>query len=79
MQDILSMLKNMNPAELNDAVNKAKTFVNTPEGKQVLEKLKKGQPVDGLPVTTKEQNQILSHLTKNPLIAKQLGARLGKK
>ena len=79
MQDILSMLKNMNPAELTAAVNKAKTFVNTPEGKQVLEKLKKGQPVDGLPVTTQEQNQIIAQLTKNPQIAKQLGAMLDKK
>lgn len=79
MQDILSMLKNMKPAELNDAVNKAKTFVNTPEGKQVLEKLKKGQPVEGLPVTTNEQNQILAQLTKNPQIAKQLGSMLSNK
>ena len=79
MQDILSMLKNMNPAELNDAVNKAKAFVNTPDGKQVLEKLKKGQPVEGLPVTTKEQNQLISQLTKTPQIARQLGAMLGKK
>ena len=79
MQDILSMLKGMNPAELTDAVNKAKAFVSTPEGKQVLEKLKKGQPVEGLPVTTKEQNEVLAQLTKNPQIAKQLGSLLGKK
>ena len=78
MQDILSMLKNMKPAELSDAVNKAKAFVNTPDGKQVLEKLKKGQPVEGLPVTTQEQNQIIAQLTKNPQIAKQLGSMLSK-
>ena len=44
MQDILSMLKGMNPAELNDAVNKAKAFAGTPEGKQMIDKLRKGQP-----------------------------------
>ena len=79
MQDILTMLKSMNPAELNDAVNKAKAFANTPEGKQMLDKLKKGQPIEGLPVTTKEQNQIISQLSKNPQIAKQMAAMLGKK
>lgn len=79
MQDILSMLKGMNPAELNDAVSKARAFANTPEGKQMIDKLKKGQPIEGLPVTTQEQNQLIAQLTKNPQIAKQLGAMLGKK
>ena len=79
MQDILSMLRGMNPNELADAVAKAKAFANTQEGKQMLEKLKKGQPIEGLPVTTQEQNQIISQLTKNPQIARQLGSMLSKK
>ncbi len=79
MQDIVSVLKGMNPAELADAVNKAKAFVNTPDGKAMLEKLKKGQPIEGLPVTTDEQNQLIAQFTKNPQAAKQLAAILGKK
>ena len=79
MQDILSMLKSMNPNELADAVNKARAFANTPDGKQMIDKLRKGQPIEGLPVTSQEQNQIIAQLTKNPQIAKQLGSMLGKK
>ncbi len=79
MQDIVSILKNMNPAELTDAVNRARAFVGTKEGRQMLEKLKKGQPIEGLPVTTQEQNQLIAQLTKNPQAAKQLADILGKK
>ncbi|MGN1098176.1 MAG: hypothetical protein ACI4SS_04705 [Clostridia bacterium] len=79
MQDIVSMLKGINPAELNDAVNKAKAFMQTAEGKQMMEKLKKGQPIEGLPVTTQEQNQLIAQLSKNPQMAKQLASILGKK
>ncbi len=79
MQDIVSMLKNMNPAELADAVAKAKAFANTAEGKKMMENLKQGRPIEGLPVTTDEQNQLISQLTKDPRIAKQLASMLGKK
>lgn len=79
MQDIVSMLKNMKPGELNEAISKAKKFMETEEGKAVVEKLKKGQPVEGLPVTTAQQNELIAQLTKNPQTAKQLGTMLGGK
>ncbi len=79
MQDIVSMLKNVDPKELNQAVAKAKAFVSTPQGQEMLAKLKNGQAIDGLPVTTQEQNKLISELTKNPAIAKQIAAVLGKK
>lgn len=79
MQDILSMLKGVNPAELNNAISRARAFVKTPEGAQMLEQLKNGKPIEGLPITEAEQNQIIAELTKNPQTAKQLAAILGKK
>ena len=79
MQDVVSMLKNIDPKELGEAVAKAKAFVATPEGQEMLKKLKKGQAIEGLPVTTDEQNKLISELTKNPRIAKQLAAILGKR
>lgn len=79
MQDIVSMLKNMKPGELNEAISKAKSFMQTEEGKAVVQKLKNGQPIDGLPVTTEQQNKLIAELTKNPQTAKQLAAMLGGK
>ena len=78
-QNILSMLKNMNPKELNEAVAKAKAFAATPEGKEMVKRLQSGKPIEGLPVTTDEQNKIIAELTKNPQTAKQLAAMIGKK
>lgn len=79
MKDIVSALKGMSQAELGEAVNRAKAFMATPEGQRTLEKLKKGQSVEGLPVTAAEQNQIIAQLSKDPLAAKKLGEMLGKK
>lgn len=78
MQDIMSMLRGMSQAELNSAVKKARAFMGTPEGRQTLEKLKKGQAIEGLPVTTDQQNRLISQLSKDPKMAKQLGEMLGK-
>lgn len=79
MQDIVSMLKNINPKELSEALSKARAFVATPEGQEMIKSLKKGQAIDGLPVTTDEQNKLIAELTKNPQAAKQLASILGKK
>ncbi len=78
-QNIVSMLKNMSPKELNEAVAKAKAFAATAEGKEMVKRLQSGKPIEGLPVTTDEQNKIIAELTKNPQIAKQLAAIIGKK
>ncbi len=78
MQDIFSMLKNMNPKELSDAAAKARAFVNTPEGRETLKKLKEGKPIEGLPISTDRQAKLMEELAKNPQAAKQLASVLSK-
>lgn len=73
------MLKKMDPKEINDAVVKAKAFMATSEGQEMMQKLKNGKPIEGLPVTTEEQNRLIAELTKNPQAARQLASILGKK
>lgn len=72
MQDVLSALRSMSPAQLNDAVTKARAFMNTPDGKATLERLKKGQPVQGLSMTNEEQNKLVAQLSQDPKIARQM-------
>ena len=78
-QNILAMLKNMDPRELNQAIAKAKAFAATAEGQEMLKKLQSGKPIEGLPVTTDDQNKIIAELTKNPQMARQLASMIGKK
>ncbi len=78
MQDIFLMLKNMNPKELSEAAAKARAFVNTPEGQEMLKKLKEGRPIEGLPVSADQQTKLIAELSKNPQAAKQLASILGK-
>ena len=79
MQDILSTLKAMSPSELSEAVSRAKAFMSTPEGRQAVEKLRQGQPVEGLSVTAGEQSELISQLSKNPQMAKRVGELFGNK
>ena len=79
MQNIVSMLNSMNPKELNDALAKAKAFAATAEGREMMNRLRSGKPIEGLPVTTEEQNKIIAEVTKNPQIARQLAQIIGKK
>ncbi len=79
MQDIVSMLRGMDPAQLSDAVARAKAYMETPQGRQALEKLRRGQPVEGLPVTTEEQNRLIARLTGDPAAVRRLEEMLNKK
>lgn len=78
MQNILSMLKSMDPRELNEAIEKARAFAATDEGREMLKKLQSGKPIEGLPVTP-EQNKLIAEITKNPQMARQLASIIGKK
>lgn len=79
MQDIISMIKNMDPKEINDAVEKAKYFMNSEEGKAAVEKLKNGQPISGLPISDEEQSKLLARLSQNPGAVKKIAQMLEEK
>ena len=72
MKDVLSMLKGMDQAELAAAVNKARAFVNTPEGKELVNRLKNGGAVEGLSVTGEERERIAARIANDPELMKKL-------
>ncbi len=72
MKDVLAMLKGMDQAELAAAINKAKAFVNTPQGKEVVDKLKSGQAVQGLSVADGDGERLMARLAKDPELMKRL-------
>ncbi len=72
MKDVLSMLKGMDQAELAAAVNKARAFVNTPEGKELVNRLKNGGAVEGLSVTDEERERISARIANDPELMKRL-------
>lgn len=79
MNDILKMLAKMDKKQLDEAITKAREFTNTPEGKKVMEKLSRGETVEGIPVPAEQQNKILSELGKNPDAMKKIAEILGNK
>ncbi len=79
MKEILKMLGQMDKKQISEAVNKAKEFANTPEGKNLVEKLKRGENIEGIPVNRDEQNKIISEISKNPEVAKKIAELLGGK
>ena len=79
MKDIINMINKMDKKELGEAVKKAQEFSKTKEGQQVIEKLKKGEAIEGLPVTSEEQNKLISQLSKNPAVAKKIADILSGK
>ncbi len=79
MQDIASVIKNLDPKELDEAINKAKAFAATAQGKEMISKLKNGRPIEGIPVSADEQKRLMAELAKNPDAAKRLTSLFGKK
>lgn len=77
--DIFEMLGKVNKKELEEAVKKAKEFAKTTEGQQMVEKIKKGQAIEGIPLSGEEQNKLISTLSKNPEVAKKISEILGEK
>ena len=79
MNDILKMLANLDKKQLDEAITKAREFANTPEGQKIMEKLSRGETVDGIPVSADRQSKILSELGKNPEAMKKISEILGSK
>lgn len=77
MNDIFRQLQNMNPRELQQLAKKAQSFVQTPDGQKVLEKLKRGEAIENLPITNEQQNKMLHELTSDPNLAKKLAQLFG--
>ncbi len=78
MKEILKMLGQMDKNQLSDAINRARDFVNTPEGQNLVGKLKRGEGIEGIPISTDQQNDLISQLSKNPEAAKKIADLLGK-
>ena len=80
MKDIMDMLRRMDKKQLDDMMKKAQEYVKTPEGRELAEKLRKGETPGMLPLGTAQQNEMLSRLSKNPDVAKKIAEILeGKK
>ena len=77
--DIMSMLGGMNKKQLDEAVRKAKEFGKTQQGQQIIEKLRRGEPIDGIPINKAEQSRIMREISKNPDLAARLSEILGTK
>ena len=45
MKEILDKLKGMDKKQLSEAVKQAKAYADTPQGKELVEKIKKGQNI----------------------------------
>lgn len=70
MKDIIEKLKSMDKAELSEAVKKAKAFAATDEGRELVEKIKKGEGAQQLGIDGKQQKEIMKDLNANSSIAK---------
>lgn len=70
--DIFEKLKGMDKKELSAAIKKAQEFAKTDEGKQFVEKIKKGEA--GLDKSTQEK--LAKEIGNNPEIAKKLSELL---
>lgn len=79
MNDILKMLAKMDKKQLDEAIVKAREFANTPEGKNVMEKLSRGETIEGIPVPADQQSKLFSELGKNPDAMKKISEILGSK
>ena len=66
MKDILEKLRGMDKKQLSEAVKQAKAYAETPQGKELVEKIKNGE--GGIDPSSKED--IKNQLGKNPEIAK---------
>lgn len=77
--DIFEMLGKVSKKDIDEAVKKAQEFTKTKEGKDMMEKIKKGEKIDGIPISGEEQNKLISTLSKNPEVMKKISEILGGK
>lgn len=68
MKEILDKLKGMDKKQLAEATKQAKQFVNTPQGKELVERIKKGETG----IDKAQQAELEKQLAKNPDIAKTI-------
>lgn len=68
MKDILEKLKGMDKGELSAAIKKAQEFAKTNEGKELIEKIKKGEAG----IDTATQENLKKKLEGNPDVAKMI-------
>lgn len=72
MKDIIDKLKSMDKEQLDEAVKKAKEFARTPQGQELVQKIKNGDGMQNLGIDKEKQNNIKKELEKNPHIAKTI-------
>ena len=77
--DIFEMLGKVSKKDIDEAVKKAQEFTKTKEGQDMMEKIKKGEKIDGIPISGEEQNKLISTLSKNPEVMKKISEILGGK
>ena len=68
MKDILEKLKGMDKKELSSAIKKAQEFAKTDEGKEFVEKIRKGEA--GIDNATQEN--LKKKLESNPDVVKMI-------
>ncbi len=68
MKDIIEKLRGMDKKELNEAVKQAKAFADTPQGRELVGKLKSGN----MDIKNSQYAEIMKEIDKNPDIAKAI-------
>ena len=68
MKDIIEKLKGMDKKELSEAVKQAKAFADTPQGKELIGKIKNGNT----DIKNSQYADIMKEIDKNPDIAKAI-------
>ena len=68
MKDIIEKLKGMDKKELGEAIREAKAFAQTPEGKELVQKVKNGN----IDEKNSQYAEIMKEVEKNPDIAKAI-------
>ncbi len=77
--DIFEMLGKVSKKDIDEAVKKAQEFTKTKEGQEMVKKIKKGEAIEGIPISGEEQNKLISTLSKNPEVMKKISEILGEK
>ena len=72
MKNIADMLKGMNKAQIEAAVEKAKEFAATQKGKEIINELKTTGKISSAGISEVDKNKIMKELESNPEIAKRI-------
>lgn len=72
MKNIADILKGMNKAQIEAAVEKAKEFAATQKGKEIINELKTTGKISSAGISEVDKNKIMKELESNPEIAKRI-------